>query len=1232
MKRFTQLIFTMVLVLVLGMSTSNAQEVSYIPGPTIGIPLAGNNGGFSWGDVNGDGNLDLLVRQNNVMINGTTTFSQLVTAGLPTGADACGLGFADFNGDGLPDVFMVNQSGFTTSIWLNNGGISFTQMTGTGDLATAGGNSFGFGGIGAADINHSGYLSLAWAGQPGGAVIPGNNNPALPGGGIWLLKGGPTGFTNVGRGVVSGPPNPTIDFESNNVGDTLAHIGWAAADILPTVVIDPFGGTSKVLKNAINNYNAAPVLAFTLPTGKTMADYKSFTFKSYWAQGDVGYKDITVEAYSSMPTGHFLGDATAKIGSVNRAAMGSTAWENITIDITNTKSFSGTIYIAFGINCAGTGNVGGTGVQTVWYADNVTLSYTPGGGATLAIDTTLSYEAWNVSFFDANNDSYPDLLMPSFRDGFARIDTGISGSRKGTVLFLNDKTGKFFAPTGATLARTIYSIGVGNVVSTVADTGIIVDDTVRHFEALSHVFGDFNNDGNMDLVLASNGANNYNGLGGYVNVVILYGKGDGTFTYKWDGTNVVVSGIPSTYIRAWNAGDYNNDGRLDLVTSDGTNTLLRNNGDGTFTNVTALNSLSGVTIAMRSIAFVDYNNDGWLDIYTYTNTTSNLYKNNGNTTNKWFGIKPVGLGNNVSAIGARFTVYSDSGRFKQIRQITAEADAKGLGGDCWANFGLGTKNIDSVVAVWPDGVKQSWPGAAFTINSYKKIVEGSVYLPAPTTTRPSWAAGDTILPKSNTFTWSAVTGGTQPVSYTLQIGTNRTMSTILQTLTSTTNSKVATIPLATKLYWRVLGNSGMFSGVWSNVDSLRTNMTPATTVPVKISPTTNQLHLPKQPTLVCHSTPEAYIYNFQLDTVNRFAARDTLTGAARFTGLLFNDSTTVIDTTKQMSALTPNRKYYWRVRGWNAAGASAYSSVDSFTIQYLPLATSLLYPTHNQADARADTLVLRVQKVDADSNYVFQTWTYTSAGQAFRSDTVKQNPTLTLTGLLNRSKYYWQVQVGNQAGWSAFTAVDSFTTIIELASTPRTITPKNSSAEQRRTKFVWSKATNAVWYHLQVATTNFINPSDIIEDVKVQTDTTYTIMDTLKASTLYYWRVSAIDLGGEGAFSASAHFNTGTATDVEQAIQLPKAFALLQNYPNPFNPTTTIGYELPKTSFVKLYIYDVLGRVVATLVDGMQPANTYRVEWNPSRLSSGVYFCRIQARSQDGSTDFTSVKKLLYMK
>jgi hypothetical protein len=89
---------------------------------------------------------------------------------------------------------------------------------------------------------------------------------------------------------------------------------------------------------------------------------------------------------------------------------------------------------------------------------------------------------------------------------------------------------------------------------------------------------------------------------------------------------------------------------------------------------------------------------------------------------------------------------------------------------------------------------------------------------------------------------------------------------------------------------------------------------------------------------------------------------------------------------------------------------------------------------------------------------------------------------------------------------------------------------------------------------------------------------------------------------------------------------LPDKFFLYQNCPNPFNPTTTIRYELPEASNVKLQVFDLTGRLVETLVDENQPAGEYLIGWNAQNVSSGIYFYRMQT---DG---FTSVKKCVKLK
>ncbi|HVN49134.1 MAG TPA: T9SS type A sorting domain-containing protein [Bacteroidota bacterium] len=107
--------------------------------------------------------------------------------------------------------------------------------------------------------------------------------------------------------------------------------------------------------------------------------------------------------------------------------------------------------------------------------------------------------------------------------------------------------------------------------------------------------------------------------------------------------------------------------------------------------------------------------------------------------------------------------------------------------------------------------------------------------------------------------------------------------------------------------------------------------------------------------------------------------------------------------------------------------------------------------------------------------------------------------------------------------------------------------------------------------------------------------------------------------------------NANATSIANQQSTTPKYFALSQNYPNPFNPSTTIKFVLPERCYVRIAIYNVLGQFVTELVNAERQAGTQSVVWN-ANVSSGIYYCRITAKSLDHSSQFSDTKKMLLLR
>lgn len=100
----------------------------------------------------------------------------------------------------------------------------------------------------------------------------------------------------------------------------------------------------------------------------------------------------------------------------------------------------------------------------------------------------------------------------------------------------------------------------------------------------------------------------------------------------------------------------------------------------------------------------------------------------------------------------------------------------------------------------------------------------------------------------------------------------------------------------------------------------------------------------------------------------------------------------------------------------------------------------------------------------------------------------------------------------------------------------------------------------------------------------------------------------------------------GTAAAADDASLLPTEFRLHPPYPNPFNPTTTIAFDVPRDARVELTIFDVQGRMVATLLDGNLSAGTHSRDWTCSTCAGGVYFARLR------TSEFEGIQKLVLIK
>lgn len=228
----------------------------------------------------------------------------------------------------------------------------------------------------------------------------------------------------------------------------------------------------------------------------------------------------------------------------------------------------------------------------------------------------------------------------------------------------------------------------------------------------------------------------------------------------------------------------------------------------------------------------------------------------------------------------------------------------------------------------------------------------------------------------------------------------------------------------------------------------------------------------------------------------------------------------------------------------------------------------------------------------------------------------------TMQGSLSYSAMYaLQLRSTNSYGSGPWSPVYQF--ILHAGAPPPPVFLGLADSGTSHPTLLWSRVPTALTYRLQIIM-DTITMLIILDSAGI-TDTFFTVPQGLPYT--FYLRLRSYNVCGTGLWSPIYRVSVFHEGAIEKiSNEIPAKFGLSQNYPNPFNPKTLINYELPITSYVKLVIYDILGREVELLVNETQTPGSYRVDWDGTNYPCGVYFYKLQAG------DYSSVKKMILLK
>jgi hypothetical protein len=328
------------------------------------------------------------------------------------------------------------------------------------------------------------------------------------------------------------------------------------------------------------------------------------------------------------------------------------------------------------------------------------------------------------------------------------------------------------------------------------------------------------------------------------------------------------------------------------------------------------------------------------------------------------------------------------------------------------------------------------------------------------------------------------------------------------------------------------------------------------------------------------------------------------------------------DTILNTPQLNPFVTYYWRVAGINRVGQGYWAAPFKFRTLRVHDVITLINPAAGAVNQPINTLKLSWQEPALINNNEFfhiQVTKDTTSTNFILNDSTVVDTLKSINNLQYLTKYYWRVSGKNETGWGPFSPYRDFTTIIEKPTTPVLAIPlNNSKGLLNPITAKWNKSDRVEKYNLQVSTDSLFG-SFIVNDSTI-TDTTK-ILPTLTNYSQYYWRVKAVNVGGESDWSSLWNFKTlgnpyasNLLTPLDVSVNQPIA-GLTFKWTKALERIETIQkYQLQISTdslFSTTFIND------STLTDTSKIVNGF------GYLTK--YFWRVRAQNQTGWGDWSNM-------